>query len=557
MSHPSSPDFLSSPTNCCIVQIHDVSSIPCAVINTLTATHKENAVILKLHRFSFALAAAMAACVYVLPSTSAARAQEPLGIRMKFEDFAKGPDGAKRLASLEKAVAKMKSLDNSTDPKDFRRSWVYWANIHGYYGDSSPDGTVQQQIDYLNQSGLGKYVRYYQGVVDQTPPDAVAQTTWATCQHSGGQQSQQTPNFFLWHRMYLYYFEKVLQWASGDPTLRLPYWNYTDPAQVRIPAPFLDKNSALYDDKRDPGMNNGTSQLNPNSTNIDSLMRISDYLTFEFRIERGIHGYVHCAVGPTCPVAHMGDVPLAGNDPVFYSHHGNIDRLFACWETKYGIPSGDWSTQTFSFPDAAGNMVTKPVSDFLDTKALGYVYDNESACTRTHMLAATAAAAASAAPTVLAQSPQVAIDRNKVTVDIALPGTARQKMRGLAAAQPQPLSLELRDITAQAPPGVLLDVYIYLKSAPEKKQFVGTISWFNDFGVGHHHMEPVDKTVDFDITDQLKRLGAESANSVEVSIEASTGRVSAGRAPALRSEALTINPAAKMKVGSIEVLSGK
>ncbi len=32
---------------------------------------------------------------------------------------------------------------------------------------------------------------------------------------------------------------------------------------------------------------------------------------------------------PPCPVAHMGDVPVAGNDPVFYTHHANIDRMFA------------------------------------------------------------------------------------------------------------------------------------------------------------------------------------------------------------------------------------
>jgi hypothetical protein len=46
-----------------------------------------------------------------------------------------GPDGVKRLASLRAAVQKMKSLDNSPqDSADYRRSWQYWANIHGYYG---------------------------------------------------------------------------------------------------------------------------------------------------------------------------------------------------------------------------------------------------------------------------------------------------------------------------------------------------------------------------------------------------------------------------------------
>ncbi len=69
-------------------------------------------------------------------------------VRMKWEDFVKGPDGAKRLASLRTAVAKMKSLDGSApDSVDFRRSWTYWANIHGYLGPNSKFGTLEFQTD--------------------------------------------------------------------------------------------------------------------------------------------------------------------------------------------------------------------------------------------------------------------------------------------------------------------------------------------------------------------------------------------------------------------------
>src|SRR5579872_230376 len=54
-------------------------------------------------------------------------------VRLAWSVFINGPDGAKRLASLQKAVAKMRSLDTSApDSADFRRSWKYWANIHGY-----------------------------------------------------------------------------------------------------------------------------------------------------------------------------------------------------------------------------------------------------------------------------------------------------------------------------------------------------------------------------------------------------------------------------------------
>ena len=285
-------------------------------------------------------------------------ASSPPQMRMRWQDFVNGVEGAKRLASLQAGVAKMKSLDNSPrDSSDYRRSWQYWANIHGYYGAKSPDGTVADQIKYLSDHGMGAYVFYYKGITDQVTPDSIAEKIWATCEHSGDTQA----NFFGWHRMYLYYFERVLRWAAADDTLRLPYWDYTDPTQESLPVEFQSKASSLYDSRRDPGMNTGASKLNPNSTNVDSLLRQSDYFTYEGGIERGIHGYVHCTVGPACPVAHMGDVPVAGNDPVFYSHHANIDRLWACWQNIHPLPAGSWQDQPFSFVDETGALQTQPV----------------------------------------------------------------------------------------------------------------------------------------------------------------------------------------------------
>ena len=164
-----------------------------------------------------------------------ALAQPQPQMRMSWQDFISGPDGAARLASLQKAVQKMKSLDSSPKTSaDYRRSWQYWANIHGYYGQQSPDGTVEDQIQYLKDNGMGSYVTFYQGITDQDRRTRLHRTVWATCQHSGG-PGQQALNFFGWHRMYLYYFERVLRWAAGDNTLRLPYWDYTNPAHSRCP----------------------------------------------------------------------------------------------------------------------------------------------------------------------------------------------------------------------------------------------------------------------------------------------------------------------------------
>src|SRR5258708_40158959 len=91
----------------------------------LDCKKKGKAVNIKIGRLSVALLSITVSFACCL-ATTLARAQDAPGVRMKLEDFANGPDGAKRVASLNKAVAKMKALDNSTNPQDFRRSWLYW-----------------------------------------------------------------------------------------------------------------------------------------------------------------------------------------------------------------------------------------------------------------------------------------------------------------------------------------------------------------------------------------------------------------------------------------------
>ena len=185
--------------------------------------------------------------------------------------------------------------------------------------------------------------------------------------------------------MYLYYFERVLRWAANDDTLRLPLLGLYRPdagGPARcIPSRWL----GVYDPKRQPALNNGSATLDPNSTNVNDALNEPDYRTYQNDIQDGVpgvHSYVHCTVGPTCPVAHMGDVPVAGNDAVFYHHHANIDRLWACWQQTHTSPPGSWQDQIFSFVDETGTLVTRPVKDFLDSTTLGYVYDNVSSCAR-------------------------------------------------------------------------------------------------------------------------------------------------------------------------------
>jgi Common central domain of tyrosinase/Polyphenol oxidase middle domain len=487
-------------------------------------------------------------------------------VRMRWQDFVNGPDGAKRLAGLQTAVAKMKSLDSSPpDSANFRRSWNYWANIHGYLGPSSKFGTLAFQTDRLKKLQMSQFLPYLVGTSDkpgfqdQTSPDAIATAVWATCQHSPpGQQL----NFFGWHRMYLYYFERVLRWAANDPDLTLPYWDYTDPAQTALPDAFQDATSPLYDWRRSEALNEGLATLNPQITDIDGpLITDANFLQYEGDIETGVHGNVHCSVGQTCPIAVMGLVGLAANDPIFYEHHANIDRMWSCWQHAHPDEQpGDWQNQECSFVDENGTQVTRKVKDFLDTKTLGYIYDNDSHCARAAPPATVAQAEGpehAGAPLASTAQPIALNPATTTSVNIAISGPRSRELAQTASGHTK---LVLRDVSAQSDPGALLGVYVARRDNPDVREYVATINWFGVFEPmeGMHHEARMSRTFQFDITRQLRALRVADTGELTVSFQAVSGLMPSSK-KAAKPEALATPPRtafrsdAKVTVGAVEV----
>ena len=82
------------------------------------------------------------------------------------------------------------------------------------------------------------------------------------------------------------------------------------------------------------------------------------------------HDVVHDGIGGL-----MGDPDTAANDPIFWLHHANIDRLWNRWlQQNPGVnPDANsiWGQQAFTFMDENGNPVTQPAY-----RSLEYVTDN-------------------------------------------------------------------------------------------------------------------------------------------------------------------------------------
>ena len=80
--------------------------------------------------------------------------------------------------------------------------------------------------------------KYFGAASAGTTKRAQAEATWGKCPHSSGQTSF-AANFFHWHRMYVFFFERIVRNLSGDDGFALPYWGYMDgESSQRLPPEF-------------------------------------------------------------------------------------------------------------------------------------------------------------------------------------------------------------------------------------------------------------------------------------------------------------------------------
>ena len=90
-----------------------------------------------------------------------------------------------------------------------------------------------------------------------------------------------------------------------------------------------------------------------------------------------LHNAVHIYLS-----GHMRDVPTAGNDPIFFLHHANIDRIFEAWLRKFNVDIPDYLPMTGEHPGHNFNDALVPFfplktnRDMYKTSTqLGFTYD--------------------------------------------------------------------------------------------------------------------------------------------------------------------------------------
>ncbi|CAI0468563.1 unnamed protein product [Linum tenue] len=216
--------------------------------------------------------------------------------------------------------------------------------------------------------------------------------------------------FFPFHRYYLYFFERILGKLIDDPTFALPFWNWDSPDGMQIPAIFADPASPLYDAIRAPDHLPGGSSplvdldwsrsaasLTPEAqwqSNRDVMhtqmvsgakkrtlffgtpLKAGDLAdgNGQGTLERTPHGNLHIWVGDLTREykEDMGNLYSAGRDPLFYCHHGNVDRMWDLWKTlgprRTDFTDPDWLDAAFLFYDENCKLVRCKIRDSLDNE---------------------------------------------------------------------------------------------------------------------------------------------------------------------------------------------
>ncbi|MGA2427565.1 MAG: tyrosinase family protein [Candidatus Acidiferrum sp.] len=374
-----------------------------------------------------------------------------------------------------------------------------------------------------------------------SPNQTLATAMWDTCQaHSPGQNE----DFFLpWHRMFVFHFERMIRKFSGDESFALPYWNYSTPNPSLhgvIPAEFRVSRSVLFVDKRNqppqPNVNAGQPIDKGQPGNPLGLGCLGQ-CTYESQgavpgfcmdTDNTVHGSVHVLVGNT---QNMGQIPWAADDPVFWMHHCNIDRLWASWNrggrTNPTAPA--FLSQTFTFADENNYKVVMRIGDVLDFAKLGYTYDafeKVPPCKKT--AEAVRASVANLVQRATVPATQVTLDRVPVSVTLESPETGAVPLtQSVAALTPErSLFVVARDLRADVSPGVLYHVYFDLPPGTPPAQaasyYVGAL---NFFGAVHHTEEGAassgtvpSKFFSFDVTEVAKTLQAAGKLSAKPSL---------------------------------------
>ncbi|MFL6352862.1 MAG: tyrosinase family protein [Bryobacteraceae bacterium] len=353
---------------------------------------------------------------------------------------------------LRLAFAKLRALP-STD----NRTWVLQADMHALYCQACNNQTVQS-----------------------------VHRSW---------------NFFPWHRAFLYYFERILGSLVGNLTyLRLPYWDWENyrsmPSSYWSPA---GSSNALYDVNRYAPINTGAALPTNDGTRarITLLDGITDFATFGGTATAGgacesnPHNPIHDDIGlHTSPWHDMGHLGFAARDPIFFAHHGNIDKIWSNWNSlaasssppAYRNPTDPaFLSERWNFYDENQQVVSMSAADVLNHPTnLRYTYPAPTT-TQTSSLSTQASSATTAlSPAMQRTAPTVSVYEARLIHSGARPDpvldvtyNVKRTVMQAVTEQNSSIAVVLRGVTV---PDDATGVFDIVSARGNRKKYLGTLA---------------------------------------------------------------------------------
>lgn len=419
--------------------------------------------------------------------------------------------------------------------------------------------SLEEAMNYMKNNVSCDSVRgwYYQGAIHDVPSTisgsnqlcasynrpSEKKIAWSGCPHRGNSQY----HFLIWHRLYIWHFEKIVRAISKNKDFALPYWDYTDPNFRTMPPAFLKANSSLYTKSRLQSLNQGNSIGSEVDLNTTPVFRNKNFRNFSAQLDADIHGAVHSYTGggyaiprpvieneitQTKQLGLMASVNTAGFDPIFWVHHSKIDYLWRQWEQNTNIRPDlnelkrvNWD---YTFFEPNGKRITYTVEEaYNKAMSIDYTYEglqndpliasaaNSSVSNNSLEFKASELTQEKKTVSLIDQKVGKKMADDKMTINLsfskAVKNKARINMLTESAPNQPPMAVGRMILTVNIEfdkePTALYEVYFNSNKIDQSKK-AGKLSFF---GVMHghdqmdHDMGKVSRDFKFDVTEEYSK----------------------------------------------------
>ncbi|EHY65959.1 hypothetical protein NERG_00655 [Nematocida ausubeli] len=170
--------------------------------------------------------------------------------------------------------------------------------------------------------------------------------------------------FLPWHRLFLLYFEYLLQTLSDNPDMTVPYWDWTIDAERPSDSPMLKefywgitRCFLVHEPTTHCLQRTQSTKIDPfyDAVEISTVInKKNSFYDFTIELELIPHALVHLNIG-----GKYGDMAYmqSTNDPIFWHHHAYVEYI---WERRNSLYKGTKYARARLYPAEKLDTVLYP-----------------------------------------------------------------------------------------------------------------------------------------------------------------------------------------------------